>query len=231
MPQAGTLEQQKQGAVVGVVFALLGPRFVLLEGVFDEPVHAVGQLEPLAEYFEAIPQIHELDGGQNEPLLLGEESLRLLDCELLHRQRLAGDPLLVLRRIAHEILNGGHFGGVQLALAHEHHRGPLVRVDGPRPLAVLAQQRCEHLRLAPVQLQTVHPQHLPEAQVMELRPVVLRLPRVAVPFERLLDVALHELEPALEEEEPHAVRVGLQSVESQRSLDMPFEARLPAVGR
>lgn len=46
--------------------------------------------------------------------------------------------------------------------------------------------------------------------MVELRPNRLRFPGLFVPEQRFVHVALHELEPALEEQEPNAVRILLR---------------------
>lgn len=46
--------------------------------------------------------------------------------------------------------------------------------------------------------------------MVKLRPKVLALPRLCVPFHTLLQVSTHEFQPASEEEEPDAVRVEAQ---------------------
>ena len=51
----------------------------------------------------------------------------------------------------------------------------------------------------------VSPHQLPIADVMKLRPDILRFPRFAIPLNSIVNVSLYELQTALEEQEPGAI--------------------------
>jgi len=72
---------------------------------------------------------------------------------------------------------------------------------------VLLQKLRVLISLAPVHADAVDKHELPEGHVVEVRPHVLRVPRADVPLGRFLQVPAHVLQAALEEEEPHALRV------------------------
>lgn len=160
---------------------------------------------------EQVPQVHQLDCRYDELSAGREIPLGSPASKLFHRKRLASNSLLVSRNVMHERLDRALLAARQISrIQHAHQTRLLIRVHCPRPSAVLDEITRKQNRLAPIELQTVHPQHLPEAEMMELRPHVLRPPRLFVPNQGLVEIALHELKAALEEQKPHTVRIKLK---------------------